>query len=119
MDSGDMTGVCFTIALIGGVTCAFIAPARQRRPAAWFVIGFLLPLVGLILILVLPPGESLNVAGIDLVPPPPSPDLQAKAAAIAREASLDALSKLAEMRERGLITDAEFEGKKRELLARV
>lgn len=48
----------FIVGLIGGTISAAIAPTKNRNPLGWFVIGFLLPLIGLILILVLPDGED-------------------------------------------------------------
>jgi hypothetical protein len=41
------------IGLIFGAICAAIASGKQRSPVGWFAIGFLIPLIGLILILVL------------------------------------------------------------------
>ena len=46
--------VYFIVALIGGLLCAGLSTASDRNPAGWFVIGFLLPVVGIILLLVLP-----------------------------------------------------------------
>lgn len=45
--------IYFVIALIGGVVCGSIASSKGRNPIGWGVIGFLTPLLGLILILVL------------------------------------------------------------------
>jgi hypothetical protein len=38
---------------IAGVICACVAPTKGRSPIAWFLIGFLFPLIGIILVLVL------------------------------------------------------------------
>ncbi|HEY4244028.1 MAG TPA: SHOCT domain-containing protein [Kofleriaceae bacterium] len=108
-------------AIIGGFLCSFVASSRQRSSIAWFAIGFLLPLIGFILIMVLPPGQSSLVAppGVDPYPQPISSEAQAKAAVVARDSALDTLARLADMKERGAISETEFEDKKRELLARV
>lgn len=97
--------ICF----IAGVICAIIASGKRRNPVGWFVIGFLLPLIGVILVLVLPPGSSgLDTEPMFVAPQTPAPD--------PRQASIDALERLAALRDRGVLTAEEFEAKKKELL---
>ena len=85
------------IALIGGGLCAALAVEKNRSPLGWFFIGFLLPLIGIILMFVLPSEKH-----------EPS-----------RESELDAVARLAVLRDTGAITPQEYEQKKAELLARV
>ncbi|MGN6111071.1 MAG: SHOCT domain-containing protein [Kofleriaceae bacterium] len=102
----------FTIGFLGGVICAVIATSKRRSLVGWFVIGFLLPLVGVILVLVLPPGEvnlEANMMDLDHPPPPRPVD--------SRQASLEALERLAALRDRGVLTAEELDAKKKELLA--
>lgn len=42
------------ILLVFGAICAFVASARGRTPVGWFVLGFLFPILAVILVLVLP-----------------------------------------------------------------
>lgn len=47
------------IALIFGVVGAVIASGRGRNAFGWFILCFLFPLIGLILLLLLPPLEGV------------------------------------------------------------
>lgn len=97
-----------------GIVCAAIASGKQRSAAGWFFIGFLLPLIGLIMVLVLPNGDGGVAAyqiGSDYGPPPTAAQLSAQ------NAKLERLQKLAELRDRGALTDQEFEKQKAEMLA--
>jgi hypothetical protein len=109
------------VALIGGIVCGGIAVSRGRSGVGWFVIGFLIPVIGLILILVLPKPPSLDDALVMMPEPGPFEIQQNKLAAqrAKQDASLDALSRLAELKDRGALTVAEFEEKKSELLANI
>jgi hypothetical protein len=112
--------IYLVVGLIGGVLASVLASGKKRNPIGWFVIGFLLPLIGLILILVLPNGDGGVNVPMDVEPaawPPPQPMASAQQAAQA--SSLGALEKLAELRDRGVLTPQEFEDKKKELLDRV
>lgn len=74
----------------------------------------LLPLIGIILIIVLPNGSrGLGVPARGLVrPDPPAPK--------PAPTSLDELQKLADLKDRGVLTQQEFDDKKREIpVARV
>lgn len=100
------------VGLAGGLICSIIASGKRRNRVGWFVIGFLLPLIGVILLLVLPPGAGgLDPDAALLVPspPPPAPDPQ--------QARLAALERLAALRDRGVLTDDELEEQKRAILA--
>ncbi len=110
------------IALLGGVICSVIAAARRRSALGWFVIGFLFPVIGLILILVLPPSPMFDEAQLvpTLEPGPWQVEQQQLAARKATQTqSLEALASLAALKERGALTEAEFEDTKATLLARV
>lgn len=101
------------VASIFGAICAAIAAGKNRSAVGWFFIGLLLPLVGLIMILVLPRGEggvSYQI-GSDYGPPPTAEQLRAQ------NAKLERLQKLAELRDRGALTEQEFEQQKAEVLA--
>ena len=52
--------VYLVVGLFGGVICAVLAPGKRRSAAGWFCIGFLIPLIGVILILVLQPLPDPN-----------------------------------------------------------
>ncbi len=45
--------------LLLGFTAAFLAARKNRSFLGWLVIGLILPLIGLVLVLVLPEGTSL------------------------------------------------------------
>lgn len=92
--------IYLVIALIGGLVCCLVAINVNRNPLGWFVIGFLFPLIGLILLAVLPAGAAIPAAA----PAPPS--------------ALDDLGKLADLRDRGVLTAQEFDDKKRQILER-
>lgn len=112
----------FIVAAIGGVVCASLAGSKGRNALGWFVIGFLLPLIGIILVLVLPAIDELgNPAqaaryGSNL---PPRPLTQPEPARSAKDEALDAIAKLAKLRDQGAISPEEYEAKKSELLSRV
>lgn len=103
----------FIVGLIGGTISAAIAPTKNRNPLGWFVIGFLLPLIGLILILVLPDGEDglvdPSLDHYNAMPPnspvPSSPVVE--------------IEKLSALHAQGALTDAEFTTKKAVLLDRI
>ena len=102
------------IGIIFGTICAVIASGKNRSAIGWFFIGFLLPLIGLIMVLVLPQGEAGPAAyqiGSDYGPPPTAEQLRAQ------NAKLERLQKLAGLRDRGALTDQEFEQQKAEVLA--
>jgi hypothetical protein len=104
--------IYLVIGFIGGVTCAFIASNKRRSAIGWFVIGFLLPLIGVILAIVLPSGANDLEVDAMLAAPSPGP----RPAAFP-DASIEALERLAALRDRGALTAEEFETKKQELLA--
>lgn len=93
-----------------GIICAIVAGSKHRNPIGWFFVGFLIPLVGLILVIALPPGEGGLQVPTDMPMPPPQavPDSPAVA-----------LEKLAALRDSGVVTEVEFQTKKQELLARL
>jgi hypothetical protein len=113
--------IYFIVASLGGILCSVIAVSRGRSGIGWFTIGFLIPIIGLILILVLPKPTTLDDALVLMPEPGPLQIQQQKFAAqrAKQDQSLDALSRLAELKERGALTVAEFEEKKSELLANI
>jgi hypothetical protein len=111
------------VGLLGGAAAAAIAVSRNRNPAAWFAIGFVLPLIGMIVVLVLPDetgierrsGSSLP-SRIEYAAPSPIP----RSAKTPEDKSPVAqLERLAALRERGALTETEFDEKKRILLGRI
>ncbi len=93
-----------------GIICAIVAGSKQRNPIGWFFVGFLIPLIGLILVIALPPGEGGLQVPADMPMPSPQPSPESPATA---------LEKLAALRESGVVTEVEFQTKKQELLARL
>jgi ribosomal protein L7/L12 len=88
--------------LIGAVLGSMV-----KRTSAGFWLGLLLGPIGWIIVLLLPrPGESTTMSA------PPSTAAPAMTAA----ARVDALTKLADLRERGVLTPEEFEAQKTALL---
>ncbi len=55
-----MEGISLLIWITVALITAFIAANKNRSFIGWLVIGLILPVVGLIMILVLPEGEPLN-----------------------------------------------------------
>ena len=102
-DSTRMTITYFILALISGFVCAAIAATRNRSTLGWFVIGFLISLVGFIMVLVIPDLSK------DRADPRDGARFQA----------LERLARLAELQSAGVLTDLEFSVKKTELLALV
>jgi Short C-terminal domain len=92
--------IYFVAAILGGIVCAFLATSQNRNPFGWFVIGFLLPLVGVILLFVLPDPASAGLA----------------APAAQPSTYVDDLKKLADLRDRGVLSAEEFDEKKRLIL---
>ena len=115
--------VAVTVCLLGGIISAALASTKRRSVVGWFVIGALIPVIGLILILVLP-SPSLDISSaIDLVPEPgPYQDLDATIVARRthlQSATLDAITRLVDLKERGQLSAYEFEERRAELLARM
>ena len=100
------------VGLLAGAITAALASGKNRSPLGWFVIGFLLPLIGLILILVLPKGDGGFVdPGLDVYDMPPNPPAQSS--------PLEQIEKLSALHAQGALTDAEFSAKKQVLLDRI
>ncbi len=55
-----MEGLSLLIWLIVAVVTAFIAAKKNRSFIGWLIIGLILPIVGFILILVLPEGQPVK-----------------------------------------------------------
>ncbi len=110
-----MNPLYFTVPLLFGFVCAGIASARNRSTVGWFAIGFLISIVGFILILVLPAIENDE----DYVQEPGTNQYRPKREIKRRSEAFDGLAQLAELKAHGLLNEAEFAAKKSELLARI
>jgi len=55
-----MEGLSLLVWLIVAVVTAFIAARKNRSFIGWLIIGLILPIVGFILILVLPEGQLIS-----------------------------------------------------------
>jgi uncharacterized membrane protein len=106
-------GIAITLCFVAGVVCGMVASGKGRSFPGWFVIGMLLPVVGLILILVLPSNGLPFAAGGRLQGPGPQGNAHLHAT------TLDAAQRLGELKARGDISDLELQEKKAELLARL
>ncbi len=110
--------------IAGGITAA-LASGKNRSPVGWFFIGFLFPLLGLILVLVLPKGEGsggLVDPSLDPYSQPMPANVGAAAAATAPKQALtpvQQIEKLTALHAQGALTDAEFEEKKQVFLDRI
>ncbi len=110
------------VMLVGGLVSSVIAAAKNRSGVGWFLIGALFPLLGLILVLVLP--KNIPMDDLMAVPEPePGPlqqqQQQLSAARAKQLQALDALARLSELKARGALDDTEYQAKKTELLASV
>lgn len=92
-----------TGALVFGSIAALIAPRKGFNPAAAFFAGAMLAIITIPYLLMQPDADPEPVAWS----PPVTP------------AAATTLHDLADLHERGAVTDAEYEAKKRELLARM
>ena len=114
--------IAITFCVLGGITCAALASARRRSVLGWLGIGALFPILGVILILVLPVGYEPSYRA--LPPPDAGPYERMSNTVIAQRThlqntTLDAVHRLTELRDHGQLTDLEFAEKRAELLARV
>lgn len=55
-----MEGLSLLVWLIVAVVTAIIAARKNRSFIGWLIIGLILPIVGFILVLVLPEGQPVN-----------------------------------------------------------
>ena len=101
------------IGLVAGAITAALASTKNRSPLGWFVIGFILPVIGLILILVLPEGEG---GFVDTTLDRYEPTTRKPPAA---SSPVEQIEKLAALHAQGALTDVEFETKKQVLLDRI
>jgi hypothetical protein len=94
------------VAIACSIICAVTASSKGRSSGLWFMVGFCLPVIGVILILALP-DESVNPL---LLHTSTEPDVFSP---------VDELTKLAKLRDAGVVTEAEYLDKKRRLMARI
>ncbi len=90
-------GLGLAIKILMGVICLNIAVGKGHS-GAWFFVGFLLGIIGIVIILCLSPKKETEY----FMPPPMM--------------VADEIKKLNELREMGALTDEEFNDKKKELL---
>ncbi len=81
--------VVLAISLLFAIICAAVAIYKKRSGVAWFFIGFMLGMIGFVIICCLNKVRPPKVA--------------------------DEIEKLSELRQRGIISQREFEKRKREL----
>lgn len=108
----------FVFAFIAGGITAALAAGKKRNGAGWFFIGFLLPLIGFILILVLPDGEDI-LAEPSLKPNEAVPPNVGVAVAPRELTPTQEIEKLASLHASGALSDAEFQDKKQVFLDRI
>ncbi len=113
--------IVFFLLVVFGLISGAIASGKRRNFFGWFCIGFIAPLLSWILLLVLPPGDSLT----DSYVPEPEPgpyqiqQQQLAAAQAKSKQALDTLARLTDLKDRGALDPQEFEAKKTELLANI
>ena len=114
-------GIAITFCVLGGLVTGVLASTRHRSVAGWFAIGSLFPLLGLILILALPPdvAPARRTVACAL-----RPRERVSATVIGQRThlqttTLDAVDRLVELKQRGQLTDLEFQERRAELLARI
>lgn len=98
-------GPYLLVSVLGGVVCAMLASGKQRNVPMWFVIGFFLPLIGVVILLFM--ADETTPTSEASTPTP---------AAAKRSRPLDDIRKLSELRDSGVLTELEFEDKKRLVL---
>lgn len=96
-------GAVLMVWLICGGICAAIASSRNLNVGRWFCAGCFLGIFGVIFALV--EDDKSPAATQPAKVAPPAGD------------ALDALKKLADLKERGVLTEAEFADKKKQILA--
>jgi hypothetical protein len=113
----------------GGLSllAGYVASQKGRSAAVWFFVALLFsPLIGLLGALIVsskkaPPAVDVRPAW--MADPPPRPEIRpawmVPAAPLAIDGPADALQALVAMKNRGLVTDDEYEAKRLELLARI
>ena len=116
-------GIAITIWLLGGFVSAALARARRRSVRAWFASGMLLPVVGGVLVLILPSAGLRMVYTVEVVRKPEF-DGGAGQTIVAQRthlqtATLDAVARLVRLKESGSISEWEFQERRAELLARI
>lgn len=108
--------IALIFALVAGGACCVTAAGKGRNPVAWLALGTLFPVVALVVVVILP---SVNEPGAALPVKPERATLNPAARAHLQTTTLDALDRLAAIKERGAITTADYDAKKAELLARL
>jgi hypothetical protein len=110
--------IAITLALLAGGACCVIAAGKGRNPVGWLVLGTLLPLIGLIVVVMLP---SIGVPASQVVaaPLPAGSYGPHTAQQHLQTTTMDALDRLAVLKERGVITALEYDSNRAELLARL
>ena len=111
--------VAITMCLLAGVSSAVLARAKHRSVVGWFAIGTLFPLIGVVMILVLPSTR------MPLIYPVAASRHHAISETIVAQrthlqtATLDAVARLVQLKERGSFSVWEFQARRAEMLARI
>lgn len=119
MMGGEMMGIIILIAILCGVCSSVIAAGKGRSGAAWFPIGFLLGFLGVFAAYVssdestnyrsqLAPSSSGESASADKVETSKKDRLEKE--------DLKKLESLAKLRERGALTEEEFQQEKQRVM---
>jgi hypothetical protein len=101
MDESNVSGVLgLAASLICGIICAAIVAPKQRSGIGWLLLGMVFGPIAIVLAVIAP-----RLKGAPDDKPSADDDLA------------DALAKLTDLRDRGTLTEAEFESGKTRLLA--
>jgi hypothetical protein len=97
-----------------GIITAVAANARGRSGLAWFFLGCLFSFFALLAVLVMPRVERQQQGG-GTAPAAPTP-LPSVLSTIPATSAAEEIEKLAQLRDRGILTDAEFQSRKERVL---
>lgn len=106
-----MLGVLF----LCGIVCGYLAADKGRDGTGWFFLGLLIGPLAILAIACLNPLHP-NEPGVQVSSAPP-PAAAAASRTVITASIADELTKLADLRDRGVITQAELDAEKARLLA--
>lgn len=101
-----------SLGIIFGVICAAVASAKNRSPFGWFVIGFIIPVVGVILLLALDEPGEMSGSGIPPLDPSQYDNEPLPSPRTKKMSQVDELERLVALREKGALTDEEAGAKR-------
>ncbi|MFT3700177.1 MAG: hypothetical protein QM831_43930 [Kofleriaceae bacterium] len=111
--------ICLAFCTASGATCCAIAIKRKRRHVLWTAIGYALPIVGVVLIVLLPSRASPPSRRI---PRDVRRDIERTlhgSRSHFHAKTFEAIDRLLLLRERGQLSEYEFGMRRAELLARL